>query len=100
MTMSDWEDAGVELDYIYSYGLRSQSVGTQLLLSELELEFRGNNAIANYEPNYVNALAEAHPDGFRDAKKTYTEILVDKHKTPEMIWEWLQLNPGVAGPID
>ncbi len=100
MEMSDWGNAGVEKECIYTYGFRSQSIGVQKFLDALDIEYRGNEHIMNYEPNYVQALIETNPRVYDRVKSNYLAELYEKLGTPEDLAGYFELNFGVNGPID
>jgi hypothetical protein len=95
MTEMDWFNAGVDIDYIYVYGVRGKSPGVQFFLDVMDIPLENPS---NFEPNYVNALMITHQDELKMAKTRYYDSLKSIYTTPLTMWEFLQMEIGVAGP--
>jgi hypothetical protein len=97
MKDSDWINAGVSIDYIYSKGVRGKPPGHQFFLNYMG---RDINNPSNYESNYLNALMITHDQEVKDAKQKYYKDLLSVHGSLQGAWEFLQMTIDVAGPSD
>jgi hypothetical protein len=95
MKEDDWLNSDVDIDYIYSKGVRGQPPGHKFFLNYMG---RDVNNPSNYEANYLNALMTTHPQQLKDAKDAYYEQLIFVHGSSLGAWEYLQMSIGVNGP--
>ena len=95
MTLDDWENSDVDIDYIYSKGVRGQPPGHKFFLNYMG---RDINNPSNYEANYLNALMETHEIQVDKAKTQYIQQLISQHGSLQAVWDYLQITMDAMGP--
>jgi hypothetical protein len=95
MTEDDWLNSDVDIEYIYTKGIRTRAPGHKFFLNYMNLDVANPS---NYEANYLNALMATHPEQVNAAKNAYYEQLLFTNGSLQGAWEFLQMNIDVAGP--
>lgn len=94
MKDSDWLAADVPIEYIYSKGGLASHAPYYFFVREMNLELTYNN----FEPNYLNAMMNAHPLELQAAKDMYYQELINAMGSPEAILEWMKITKELVGP--